>query len=127
MSNGRRGNAGNTYRAGFLRSRAWFARRSRWFREAAAAGPIRCALCNGAGDASSLELHHLDYSGVTQSGGDWFADENHEDLIPVHPRCHTLIHRLIDRDRVLRRLRTRRDATHEAIARIRARMTRRTA
>lgn len=125
MSNGRRGNAVNAYRSGFLRSRAWFARRSRWFQDAATSGPIRCALCRGDGDQSSLELHHLDYAGVTRRSVGWIADEAHDDLIPVHPRCHTLIHRLIDRDVVLRRHRTRRDATQEAIARIRARLARR--
>jgi hypothetical protein len=125
MSNGRRGNTGNAYRSGFLRSRAWFARRSRWFHDAATSGPIRCALCRSEGTPSSLELHHLDYTGVTRRGVDWFADEAHDDLMPVHPRCHTLIHRLIDRDVVLRRHRNRRDATHEAIVRIRARLSRR--
>ncbi len=123
MSNGRRGNVGNSYRKGFLRSPAWFARRARWFRDAAARGPIVCALCELAADPAELDLHHLDYRGVTRTSSGWVAAEPDEDLTPMHRPCHDALHRLIDRDRVLRRHRSRRDATRLAIIRLRPRMT----
>jgi hypothetical protein len=66
-----------------------------------------------------LELHHLDYAGVSLVAGRWRALEKHDELMPMHPTCHDLVHRLIDRDTVLSRQRTRRDATAIAAARIR--------
>uniref|UniRef100_UPI003703FA75 hypothetical protein n=1 Tax=Vibrio cidicii TaxID=1763883 RepID=UPI003703FA75 len=68
MSNRRRPARGNKYRTNYLHSGAWFARRDRWFLdEQTRNGEIRCALCLGAGGSHSLELHHLDYRGVTQT------------------------------------------------------------
>ncbi len=120
MSN-RRTTGDSTYRSDFLRSPAWFARRERWFRKHARTGQSpACAVCGGVGTSASLELHHLDYRGVTVADGSWRAFERHEDLVPMHPACHDLVHRLIDRDTVLARQRTRRDATAIAIVRVRA-------
>jgi hypothetical protein len=62
---------------------------------------------------------------VTEVGGAWRAFERHDDLVPMHPSCHDLVHRLIDRDTVLSRQRTRRDATDIAIASVRDALLRR--
>lgn len=57
----------------------------------------------------TLQLHHLDYQGVIRSDGGWRASERHDDLVPLHPSCHESLHRLIERDTVLSRHRSRRD------------------
>jgi hypothetical protein len=102
MSNRRRPVLMNLYRSEFLRSRAWFARRDRWFtEETARGGVLACAACGQRAKKTQLELHHLDYSGVTVKEGRWLAFERHEDLLPLHRTCHDLLHRLIDRDEVL--------------------------
>jgi 5-methylcytosine-specific restriction protein A len=119
MSN-RRAPGPSWYRSDFLRSPAWFARRDRWFRKQSRLGrPSACAVCGEETPSASLELHHLDYSGVTIVGNQLRAFERHDDLVPMHPSCHDLVHRLIDRDTVLANQRTRRDATAIAIARVR--------
>lgn len=119
MSN-RRVTGATTYRSDYLRSQAWFARRNRWFLTEQRRGRTpMCGVCGGAASASNLELHHLDYAGVTLVAGRWRAQERHTDLVAMHPTCHDLVHRLIDRDTVLSRQRTRRDATTIAAARIR--------
>ncbi len=117
MSNRRRPPVGNTYRAEFLRSRAWFARRARWFRNnARTSQPLVCVGCNTPGTAQTLQLHHLDYIGVTRrDDGTWQAWEADDDLIPLCSTCHDLVHRRIDGDYVLAQLRTRRDATLTAL------------
>lgn len=120
MSNRRRPALMNLYRSEFLRSRTWFARRDRWFTEQAARGiPLACAACGRPADRKQLELHHLDYAGVILEHGRWKALEAHEDLVPLHPYCHDLLHRLIDRDAVLARNRTRRAASAHALERLR--------
>ncbi|MGO4535186.1 hypothetical protein [Leifsonia sp. 2MCAF36] len=123
MSNRRRPARDNTYRNHYLHSGAWFARRDRWFLdEEHRNGVIRCALCLGAGSSRSLELHHLDYRGVTQSPHGWTAHEQHEDLAALHPRCHEFVHQLIDRDRALSGFVSRRTASIRAIARLQAKI-----
>lgn len=123
MSNRRRPSRGNTYRTGYLKSVAWFERRALWFRvEAEARGVVRCAVCAGIGTARGFELHHLDYVGVVEDSTGWIAGECHGDLVAVHPGHHSLIHELIDRDRVLRTHRGRRAANLQAIARLRNRI-----
>ncbi|CDJ99838.1 MULTISPECIES: HNH endonuclease signature motif containing protein [Micrococcales] len=120
MSNHRKPPIMNLYRSGFLRSPAWFARRDRWFTQQAALGwPLVCAACGRPASKRQLQLHHLDYTGVTIIQGRYKALEAHEDLIPLHAYCHDLLHRLIDRDVVLSRNRTRRDATRLALERLR--------
>lgn len=120
MSNRRRPALCNLYRSEFLRSRAWFARRDRWFREQAARGiPLTCAGCGRPAEKPQLELHHLDYKGIRTRRGRFHAGEAHDDLMPMHPYCHDLLHRLIDRDIILAHHRTRRDATHHALQRLR--------
>lgn len=125
MSNHRRPIWDNTYRTRYLHSPAWFARRDRWFTdERRRTGPIRCALCLGTGNPRTLELHHLDYHGVTQTPKGWAARERHQDLTALHPRCHEYVHQLIDRDRALSGLVSRRTASTQAICRLRAKIDR---
>lgn len=123
MSNRRKTGVRNAYRAEFLRSPAWFARRARWFRkQERLRRPLVCAACEQLAATAELELHHLDYSGVRFVGGSWQAFERHDDLVPLHPYCHDLLHRLIDRDRVLAFHRTRRVASVIALQRLRAKL-----
>jgi 5-methylcytosine-specific restriction enzyme A len=123
MSNRRRPGLFNLYRGEFLRSRIWFARRDRWFAEENARGRLlHCAGCVQPATKTELELHHLDYAGVLLEQGRWTAREAHEDLVPMHPYCHELLHRLIDRDAVLSRNRTRRAASHQALQRLRLKL-----
>lgn len=122
MSNRRRPALANRYRTGYLTSPAWFARRDRWFREnSAAGGDLRCAGCRRPAPKRHLELHHVSYDGVVDNGGSWQAREQHGDLIPMHPACHELLHRLIDRDPVLSRHRSRQRATELALRGVHAR------
>lgn len=120
MSNRRRGAV--RYRSGYLRSRVWFRRRDAWFtEEAARAGRLSCAGCDAVDVKARLELHHLDYTGVLEDQhAGWVAGEDHEDLLSMHPSCHELLHRLIDRDKVLSRHRSRREATRIGLQRLQA-------
>lgn len=124
MSNRRRPARGNTYRSGYLKSVVWFTRRTQWFRDEAVltGGVVRCAICSGRGDTRSLELHHLDYTGVAFQDGRWVAGEAHLDLVAMHPDHHRIVHELIDRDPVLRNHRTRREANRIAISKLRNRI-----
>lgn len=123
MSNARRGDRRNSYRAGYLRSRQWFVRRDRWFRdELTASGTLACAACGLEATARQLELHHNDYIGVRLDGDRWIAGERHEDLTSLHPYCHEQLHKLMDRDVVLRRFRTRRVASAQALVRLRRKL-----
>ncbi|WP_341953660.1 hypothetical protein [Salinibacterium sp. TMP30] len=124
MSNFRRPARGNKYRTGYLRSRAWFVRRARWFVEESAAGnDLRCEACSQAAKVRELELHHIDYSGVTEAPTGWKAEENHSDLVSLHPAHHELLHRLLDRDQVLRAMRSRRVASAFALRVLRRKLT----
>lgn len=115
MSNHRKPHTGR-YHSGYLRSPAWFARRTRWFTaHLDNNGEVGCAACGTTAVPRQLELHHADYTGVTTRGGRWIAAEADEDLVPLHPRRHELLHRLLDRDPILARHRTRRDATRQAL------------
>ena len=123
MSNHRKPPAANTYRIRYLRSPQWFGRRDRWFaHERRLRGIVRCALCLSEGNENTLELHHLDYLGVTQTPSGWAAREPHDDLTALHPRCHEWVHKLIDRDRALSGLLSRRTASVQAITRLRSRI-----
>ncbi|WP_460798749.1 hypothetical protein [Microbacterium sp. GXF0217] len=115
MSNHRRTGLKNLYRQEFLRSPAWHARRARWFRRHARAGLVVCAACGIEDTKEHLELHHRDYRGVTIVRGLWQAWEDDADLVALHPYCHDLLHRLIDRDIILARHRTRQQATDHAL------------
>jgi 5-methylcytosine-specific restriction protein A len=120
VSNRRKPPLINLYRSEFLRSRAWFARRDRWFGEQSARGiPLTCTGCGRSASKRELELHHLDYAGVIVQQGRWKAAEPHNDLVPMHPYCHDLLHRLIDRDAVLSANRSRRAASQFALERLR--------
>ena len=123
MSNRRKSALGNAYRSEFLRSPAWFARRDRWFRkQQRLRRALACAACGRSARADQLELHHLDYDGVRFVDGSWRAFERHEDLVPLHPYCHDLLHRLIDRDVVLARHRTRSVASAIALEGLRIKL-----
>lgn len=123
MSNRRRSGLLNIYRADFLHSPVWFARRDRWFVEEASLGRVlACAGCGHAASKTQLELHHLDYVGVVLEQGRWQALEAHDDLVPMHPYCHDLLHRLLDRDAVLSQNRTRRTASDLALERLRRKL-----
>lgn len=123
MSNRRLQGWGNTYRTEYLRSRVWFQRRDRWFADERARGAlIGCAACGRVAKPVELELHHSDYRGVIRTEHGWVSREAHADLIALHPLCHELLHRLLERDRVLARMRTRRDASRVAITRLRQKL-----
>ncbi len=123
MSNARKGGvAGAHYRRGYLRSRAWFARRDRFFREVA--GSDRCAVCmrRESNPRKALELHHVSYEGVTCSDGVWHANEADHDLIPMHPLCHEQVHLAIERDVALSSMVTRQESTRRAIRIVRRKL-----
>lgn len=127
MSNGRRAGRGNTYRTGYLRSGEWFARRRRWFRDelSRSSGVLRCMACLRRATDAELELHHVSYDRVTRlEDGTWRAGERHEDLQSLHPWCHEQLHKLIDRDRVLSRMRRRPAASQQALGRLRRNLLR---
>lgn len=128
MSNRRRVSRGNTYRTGYLRSPAWFARRDRWLdeEEHASGGGLHCAACTRPATRRQLELHHTDYAGVTEVDGKWQAGEAHQDLVALHPYCHELLHRLLERDKVLANHRSRRDASAIALRKLRQKLTKET-
>lgn len=86
--------------------------------------PLACVACGIPATKRDLELHHLDYAGVQQlEDGRWVARESDGDLIPLHPYFHELLHRLIDRDAVLSRHRTRRAASELALDALRRILT----
>jgi len=118
---GRRGRR-RSYVTGYLKSIPWFRRRDRWFEEETArAGVVRCTICSRRGTKRTLELHHLDYAGVTHTdAGGWIAGEEHEDLVAAHPRCHEWIHTILDRDPAASSAVDRRRANERVIARLRA-------
>jgi 5-methylcytosine-specific restriction protein A len=121
MTNRRKGSVFNLYRSQYLRSPAWFARRDRWFDEQRATGvPLACVCCARPGSKAELELHHVDYDRLAINGSGFSAQETHEDLLPMHPYCHELLHRLIERDAVLAYHRTRRDATYLGLEALRS-------
>ena len=124
MTNRRKPLHAKAYRSAFLRSRAWFARRDEWFAaQSLTTHPLTCAGCGRPASRRALELHHLDYAGVYQTeDGHLVARERHADLVPMHPYCHELLHRLIDRDAVLSRHRTRRAASEIALNALRRKL-----
>lgn len=91
------------YSRGYLRSRAWFARRRRWFEEVRAMGMepgcVVCGMTEAAGrqDQVSLDLHHVSYAGVDKTeSGRWVAAEEHQDLMPMCRGHHQRLHRMMD-------------------------------
>lgn len=107
-------------RRDYLRSASWQERRARWFLTASEEGNLCCAVCLQPGNSALMELHHLDYRGVRRTGAGWVAREPDEDLLALHSHCHARLHRLIDRDLILRRFRSRRHATLHGIAQLHA-------
>ncbi|WP_282827666.1 hypothetical protein [Gulosibacter sediminis] len=124
MSNGRKPSpAAASYRGGYLRSRAWFARRARYFQDQAR---LRCEVCRReVTTPRDLELHHVSYRGVRQRpDGSWEAHEADNDLVAMHPVCHEAVHRILDQDTMLRGLVSRQDATDRAIRIVRRQLER---
>lgn len=121
MSNARKDSRTATaYRTGYLRSGAWFARRDAFF---ATRAHCRCVVCARATQAPvrELELHHISYDRVIhRPDGTWLAGETDADLLPMHPVCHEAVHRVLERDRMLRGLVSRIEGTRRAIAVVRA-------
>lgn len=96
LSLARSGNQG--YQSGYLRSGAWFARRRAWFAAVGAVG--QRAVCLVCGEDKALDLHHVDYAGVSQTeSGAWVAGEADEDLMPLCRGCHEDLHAELDRRR----------------------------
>jgi hypothetical protein len=125
MTNARKPLRARAYRSTFLRSPAWFARRDTWFATQARTGrPLTCAACGQTATKRGLEMHHISYARVHRTrGGRWVAGETHDDLVPMHPYCHELLHRLIDRDAVLARHRDRHAASTLALDTLRRTLT----
>jgi len=124
VSNGRRSGRANTYRTGYLKSVAWFRRRNEWFdMELSLKGTLQCEVCEHRYKRAELQLHHLDYRGAQRTEGAWIAAENHDELIALDAACHEALHRLIDRDLVLRWHRARPAATALAITALQRRLT----
>ncbi len=111
MSNRRGGPRSPRYRTGFLHSPGWRATRTGRL--------LACVARSRMATGVKLELHHLNYRGVTYDDGSWCAFEMHADLLQIHPFCHELLHRPIDRDRALA-TRSRRAGSLQALARLRA-------
>ncbi len=124
MSNRRKSGFHNAYRGEFLRSPARHARRDRWFAHRLRRGtPLACVGCGLPAAPGDVELHHLTYSGVIYRDGRWVAAERDLDLVPLHPYCHDLLHRLLDRDAILSKHRDRTRASVVAIVRLRRALT----
>ena len=86
----------------YLASRAWRARKHRWFRDRRAEGyEPGCVICQlSLAELGALDLHHMNYDGVTQhSDGTWSANEADQDLMPMCRHHHELLHRAMDRHR----------------------------
>ncbi len=125
MSNRRRSGYRNNYRSEYLCSPAWHARRDRWFASRTHTQLQLCCLgCGREASKEQLELHHLTYGGVIFRDGRWIAAERDRDLLPLHPYCHELLHRLIDRDILLSRHRDRSQANLVALRHLRRALTR---
>lgn len=123
----RTGNEG--YRA-YLDSEAWAERRQRWFDDCRAAGfEPACQVCSVTLTAhGSLDLHHVDYDGVSQDTetGEWSAQERHKDLLPMCRACHMELHRRMDTPRAYYGWSRRRATVHIA-ARMRKELSRKEA
>lgn len=117
------GDVSPAYGLHYLTSRQWHVRQVRWFDENP--NQHQCCVCRRVETHAKkrLELHHLSYRGVVPllSGG-WIADEHDDDLLPMHPLCHRLVHELMENDGALRYMRSRKEATLLAVAKVRSRL-----
>ncbi|WP_181954249.1 hypothetical protein [Kocuria coralli] len=90
--------SGNTAYRGYLRSGAWFRRRRAWFTAVKDSG--REAVCQVCGTTQRLDLHHMNYDGVSQTPtGAWVSGEADEDLMPLCRTHHEQLHEELDRRR----------------------------
>lgn len=123
MSLRRGGKNSQAYRDQYLRSRAWIFRRSDfidWVIERD--GYLACACCLQTLNPHLAQVHHLDYSGVSQMpSGRWVSREADEDLIQLCAWCHEQIHLVMDAD-LGWSSRSRAGATREIIRRIQLRL-----
>lgn len=115
--------AASSYRDGYLKSRAWFARRSNWFNaEQKLRGSVRCAVCDTTLTLQTLVLHHYEYAGVIQRpDGTWIGRERHTDLVAFCNPDHDALHRYLDRDPAWKML-GRRAATQHLVRKMRLRL-----
>jgi len=106
------------YQKGYLQSPAWRETRHKWWVEekGTAGGKVRCWVCRGVLQERVSDMHHLEYRGkLTENrNGIWESHEQHEDIVAVHKKCHSELHRLIDHDLVLNKNRGRRVASEIA-------------
>lgn len=79
-----------------MSSRAWFARRARWFDRAVARGPVVCAVCGAPWAPEDGDLHHATY--------DRLGHEADEDLVPLCRADHEALHTLWDASPAWRRI-----------------------
>ena len=94
-----KGNAGQLrarkqYRE-YMASPLWRQRRERWVAEQSQAhseSPLCCFLCDNEFDPSVDDMHHNTY--------DWFMEEAHQDLWPMHRDCHQALHAALAKGRV---------------------------
>lgn len=89
------------YRDGYLRSRAWYARRREFLAtQTREDGTLRCQCLGEVLTADTADVHHVSYEGVTQEeDGTWQSHEADEDLIVLCRWCHERMHTLMDHDR----------------------------
>ncbi|GAA2238708.1 hypothetical protein GCM10010401_08730 [Rarobacter faecitabidus] len=108
-----------TYRAGYLQSPAWWARRFVFLIALQQSGSLACVSCTNALTVRAAHLHHLSYGGVVRNpDGSWSAEESDEDLVAMCVECHRAIHDLFDHHKHWHTL-GRRGATLHAIAHLR--------
>lgn len=120
MSNRRKPDTERAKYKEYLHSSAWQKRSRQWRHEEQARIGRRpeCAACL---ITTSLELHHLDYSGVEWTRDGWVAEEQHDDILALCPRCHEAVHQLLDFESTYTAL-SRRSASLDAIRRLRSRI-----
>lgn len=90
-----------SYRDGYLRSGAWYARRRAYLTaQVEQQGALQCACLGEELTADTADVHHVSYDGIHQDeNGVWHADEADEDLLVLCRWCHERIHSLMDQDR----------------------------
>ena len=97
MSNRRKSDLERTRYQLYLRSAEWAARRRLWYANNVKT-TRRATECGVCASRRRLELHHLDYRGVTRAGTRWVAAEAHADLIALCRLHHEVLHRALDTD-----------------------------
>lgn len=108
----------------YLDSPAWRARRAQWISDHGdELGHVRCTVCLVRLTARTVNLHHLDYTGVQQASSGWVAGEADDELVSMCRPHHEALHVLFDRDKAWKRL-GRKGASLEAIGKLRRHLAR---